>query len=141
MSSLDVALKSQFFRRWWLLLGGVALVCSGCSGKNGGFEPNGMPLPSIEPPLSAGCNPLGGLKTEDCFTPFPSSYYTTSDARGVSRVDIPAAVLPASLKGTPLDPAPLNGRDGYSPATPILAYFPSLPIKDRIDGSNLPGVA
>jgi hypothetical protein len=141
MSSLDVAQKSQFFRRWWLFLGGVALVCSGCSGKNGGFDPNGMPVPSFEPPLAAGCNPLGGLKEEDCFTPFPSSYYTTSDARGVSRIDIPAAVLPASLKGTALDPAPLNGRDGYSPATPILAYFPSLSMKDRIDGSNLPGVA
>lgn len=141
MSSLGVASQSSFFRRCSLLIGGMTSLLFAGSCKDGILDPNAMPsMVLVEPPLAAGCNPLGGLKEEDCFTPFPSSYYVKTDARGVSRVDIPAAVLPTSLKGVPLDPTPLNNRDGYSPATPILAYFPSLTTKSRIDGKDLPGV-
>lgn len=139
MSSPGVASKSLFFRRCSLLIGGIAGLLFASSCKDGNLDPNAMPaMVLVEPPLAAGCNPLGGLKEEDCFTPFPSSFYMKTDGRGLSRVNIPADVLPTSLKGVPLDPAPLNARDGYSPATPILAYFPSL--KAHIDGKDLPDV-
>ena len=113
------------------------LALSGaCSGKNTGYEPNFVMTSPVEPPLRAGCNPLGGLKEEDCFTPFPSSFYTTRDPSGTERVRIPGNILPATVKGVALDPAPLNGRDGYSPATPLIAYLPT--PGTSLDDSNLP---
>jgi hypothetical protein len=112
----------------WALLPLAWLAC-GSSGE-------GTPPPVQEPPLRAGCNPLGGGDHEDCLTPFPSSYYLQPDAKNPSRlmVTLPAAALPVSNKGVALDPAPLAARDGYSPATPIIAYFPT-----PIDPTNLPG--
>lgn len=92
------------------------------------------PTPLPEPPLVEGCNPLGGGTGEDCLSPFPSNYYLRSDATGAKRVTFPVGVLPTSGKGTPLDPAQFASRDGYSPATPILVYFPT-----AIDGQILPG--
>ena len=113
------------------------LALSGaCSGKNTGYEPNFVMTSPVEPPLRAGCNPLGGLKEEDCFTPFPSSFYTTRDPSGTERVRIPGNILPATVKGVALDPAPLNGRNGYSPATPLIAYLPT--PGTSLDDSNLP---
>lgn len=100
-------------------------------------EPVPMNRPLLEPPLAAGCNPLGGGQGEDCFTPFPSSFYMARRSDGVPAVAIPDGVLPTSLPGVPFDPGLFRERDGYSPATPLLAYFPARP--GRIDGSNLPG--
>lgn len=120
------------------ILGAWALAATACgdgsSGDDLGLGSDGGV--GKEPPLTAGCNPLGGGPGEDCFTPFPSSYYTESDAKGPARLKIPAGILPTSLKGIGIDPALVNGRDGYSPATPILAYFPS--TGSRIDSSSLP---
>ena len=94
------------------------------------------PAMTIEPPLRPGCNPLGGGENEDCLTPFPSAFFTRPDPQrpGQVLVALPQAVLPVSVKGVMLDPAPLGTRDGYSPATPIIAYFPA-----GIADKGLPG--
>lgn len=91
------------------------------------------PTPLPEPPLAAGCNPLGGGPNEDCVTPFPSNYYRKADDKGVMRVSFPPGVLPTSAKGVALDPALVADRDGFSPAVQLVAYFPA-----AIDPSNLP---
>lgn len=108
---------------------GIALALVAC-------DPGTQITRSREPPLAAGCNPLGGRADEDCFTPFPSSYYLNTDASGVRRVNIPAGVLPVAKNGTPLSLDRMNGRDGFSPATPILAYFPR--SSGRLDATILP---
>jgi hypothetical protein len=89
-----------------------------------------------EPGLVPGCNPLGGGQSEDCLTPYPSSYYLRPDPKNAGRqiVSIPPSALPVSRKGVMLNPTLLGDRDGYSPATPIIAYFPT-----PIDPKNLPG--
>lgn len=116
-----------------LLAAGVS--AGGCSGP--ADLPLGPPPEQVqEPALALGCNPLGGGAREDCFTPFPSSFYTTTE--GIkTRLAIPAAALvPRGGRGMPLDPTRLNLRDGFSPATPMLAYFPA-----AIDDRNLPSAA
>lgn len=94
------------------------------------------PTPLPEPPLAAGCNPLGGGDKEDCLLPFPSNHYLRRDDQGVLRVTFPQGVLPVSGQGVALDPALLSARDGFSPATQIVAYFPT-----AIDPANLPTAA
>lgn len=113
----------------------LATVAGSCAGP--GSPDETKPPPSvIEPPLRPGCNPLGGSERDDCLTPFPSAFFTRPDPQrpGQVLVELPAAVLPVSSKGVKLDPAPLQRRDGYSPATPIIAYFP-----DGISDKGLPG--
>lgn len=84
--------------------------------------------------IPPGCNPIS---LDDCFLPFPSSYYLKTDISTVTgfRVNIPEGVLPVNDDGVPLSPVPYNHADGFSPATPALAYF-----KEGIDGSTLPGI-
>ena len=120
-------------RLGWRLLAGLALP----SLAPLACQPSPPERPPVEPPLSPGCNPLGGGPDEDCFTPFPSSHYQVRDASGVARLRLPPAVLPQSIRGVRLSPDPFDSRDGYSPATPMLAYFPLHGA--RIDATPLPG--
>lgn len=115
----------------FLLLGYLS-----CAGPPDGPHPPPPPSGLVEPPLRPGCNPLGGGEREDCFTPFPSAFYTRPDpsSPGQVRLDLPPAVLPVSNKGLELDPRSLGRRDGYSPATPLIAYFPT-PLAEK----GLPG--
>jgi hypothetical protein len=84
--------------------------------------------------IPAGCNPVS---LDDCFLPFPSSYYLKEDSSTVTgyRVNIPEGVLPVNADGVPLSPEPYNHADGFSPATALLAYF-----KEGIDSTTLPPI-
>ncbi|HLU68988.1 MAG TPA: hypothetical protein VKZ63_22050 [Kofleriaceae bacterium] len=84
------------------------------------------------PAIPAECNPLGG---ERCILPFPSSVYLVDDPGSPTgvRVDIPPGALPSNQDGAAIDPALYSGRDGFSPAAPILVNIPG-----GIDPSNLP---
>jgi hypothetical protein len=92
--------------------------------------------PETEPPLQAGCNPLSGAADEDCLLPYPSSFFTVADTTAPTgvRVALPGSLLPANDKGVRFDATLLNGQDGFSAATTLLAYFPT-----RVDPTNLPG--
>jgi hypothetical protein len=125
-------------RAW--ALGPAVLTALSCAAPPEGPSPPPPPPPPpfgvSEPPLRPGCNPLGGGEREDCFTPFPSSFYTRPDPQNPGRVllALPAEALPVSNKGIALDPKPLVRRDGFSPATPLIAYFPT-----PLDEKGLPG--
>ncbi len=109
---------------WVSSLMSIALL-AGCSSD----DPE--PVSDLEP-VEAGCNPLVG---GDCMTPFPSSFHTVADestATGV-RVNLDGAWLPVSNPGIVVDPVRFNRRDGFSPATPFLVYFP-----EGVDASQLP---
>ncbi len=83
--------------------------------------------------IAAECNPLGGA---ECVTPWPSSIYEVEDsstATGV-RLDFPEGALPTNEDDIALDPAPLNRRDGFSPAVQIFTAFPG-----GVDPQNLVG--
>lgn len=131
VSSLPARLRA-------LTLGSLLVAGLATGGCN---DPAGMPpgppsQEAQEPELGLGCNPLGGGPGEDCFTPFPSSFYTRSEGAQTRLALSPVALAPRGGRGMPLDPTRLNLRDGYSPATPMLAYFPA-----AIDDRNLPSAA
>src|SRR3954465_2133972 len=83
-----------------------------------------VPKHRVEPPLAKGCNPLGGAADEDCLLPFPSSHFTVEDTTTPTglRVSLPIALMPRTTDGVRYDVTPQNGRDGWSPATTLLAY-------------------
>lgn len=83
----------------------------------------GEPTPA-EPPYEVpeGCNPLAA--TWDCLLPFPSDRFLVDDPTLPSgrRVELPPATW--LTFDQPLDFFADRAIDGYSPATPVLAYFP-----------------
>lgn len=100
-----------------------------------------------EPPLSPGCNPLGGgldLDKHACLYPFPSDVFTKSDdsTRTGIHLDLPSAALPVStVTEQPLDATIYNHRDGFSSATSVYVAFPvtldkaQLPDFDHADAT------
>lgn len=84
------------------------------------------------------CNPLGLADT--CVFPFPSAFYEREDTAAMSGVRL--ALVPESLPTSrgqftmlpddPIDVAPYNRIDGFSPSTPLLAAF-----AERIDPATL----
>ena len=83
-----------------------------------------------DPP--AGCNPLIG---DDCATPFPSSFYETADPASPTGVHVTIApnVWPSTATNIPFRGDQIEGRDGFSPATPFIVYF-----KAGVDPTQLP---
>jgi hypothetical protein len=89
------------------------------------------PLPIEEGPIEidrpAGCHPLGA--TDACMFPFPSSFHQVADPSSPTgvRLAIDGALLPTSQPveppSPPLDVAPYNAADGFSPVMPILLHF------------------
>ncbi len=67
------------------------------------------------------------IDTASCMLPFPSDTLTVEDPESPTqrRVNLPTGQLP-NTSGVTLDPAPWNGLDGFSPATPIVVYVPGL---------------
>ena len=77
------------------------------------------------PQEKSACDPLDeGL----CAFPFPSSFYMTEDSASRTgwKLDFQTASLPVNYNGIEANPALWNERDGFSPLTPIMTYFPNL---------------
>ena len=102
-----------------------SLLLVACGGDDG-------PLHLDVPPE---CNPLQGGA---CLAPWPvSSFQVASESSPTGVVlAFPAGAIPPGNGGAVFDPAHLNGKSGYSPATQIVAHF-GVPL----DGANLAGPA
>jgi hypothetical protein len=113
----------------WLAL---TLFIVGCGDDEETRGNSALELP--DDGLPSTCHPFRSASV--CGVPFPSSLWSEADSGTVTgeRLALPAELLPPAAKTkNPFDPARWNRRDGFSPATPILAYFP-----ERLDASSLP---
>ncbi|MBK7586633.1 MAG: hypothetical protein IPI67_41410 [Myxococcales bacterium] len=84
--------------------------------------------------LPATCHPFRASGA--CSTPYPSDVWSVEDTETETgrRQALPVDLVPPAAKSkTPFEPARWNRRDGFSPATPIVAYFP-----ERLDAASLP---
>lgn len=72
-----------------------------------------------------GCDPLD---TRSCLLPYPSNLYTQQDPSTDTglRVSLPPGSLPANASGAAINVNEWNRNDGFSPNTPILAFFPDV---------------
>jgi hypothetical protein len=71
------------------------------------------------------CDPLDPAA---CMLPFPNDYFTAADSSTATgrRVNFQLADMPRSAAGKPIDPAPYNLNDGFSPGSPIVTRVPGL---------------
>ncbi|MEZ5381026.1 MAG: hypothetical protein R2754_04430 [Microthrixaceae bacterium] len=125
----------------------LGAACTDTSSQAGDTtEPSGKPGPALETSeLQAlsriaeqpqGCDPIDLTR---CLLPFPSDALTRSDDSGKvdessdeatgRLVNLPADGTPANADGVHVDPTEWNRNDGFSPNTPILAYFPNIDLE------------
>jgi hypothetical protein len=109
-----------------LLTLSVAIGTVGTVAGCGGSDTGGIPKQ---------CNPLGG---QGCLLPWPSMAYVKSDASSKTgyRLALTADAMPTNVDGVNVVPGPWNRWDGFSPAGPILAAFPT-----GVSNDNLPPYA
>ncbi len=110
----------------------ITLTCIGCGdGETDQARPEFRP---VSDGLSEQCHPFRAAGA--CGLPFPSSAYQVVDDATTTgyRVALEPEVLSPSLAtDKAFDPTEHNRTDGFSPATPILAYFP-----EKLDAGSLP---
>jgi hypothetical protein len=69
------------------------------------------------------CDPIDPAA---CMLPFPNDYFTVADSSTPTgrRVNFLTADMPRNKGGKPIDPAPYNLNDGFSPGSPIVTRVP-----------------
>lgn len=111
----------------------TSALLAGCGSSSADSEVE-LPPPSLDDGLPAACSPLRFAGT--CALPFPNAIDTRPDPASPTglRLALQGEALPIqATQGALIDPERYNRADGFSPATPILAYFP-----ERIDPESLP---
>ncbi|MFI0445681.1 hypothetical protein [Actinomadura sp. 6N118] len=91
------------------------------------------------PPLAAhaaattgspgGCDPIAPA---ECLLPFPNDWYTRADSTSGTgrRVAFGRDVLPRPILGGPVDPAPWNRADGFSPGSALITQIPGVDLTE-----------
>src|SRR3954468_10268137 len=85
------------------------------------------------------CDPLD---KGACLLPFPNDAFTRADksTRTGKRLALRAALMPRNAKGKPIDPAPYNAFDGFSPGSVILAKVAGLDTPAALAKTNPVGL-
>jgi hypothetical protein len=89
----------------------------------------GLTGPSVAHGATANPKGKGCDRLDDgaCLLPFPNDAFTVKAKTPTGRrLHLAASQMPRNVKGTPIDPAPLNAFDGFSPGSVILAKVPRL---------------
>jgi hypothetical protein len=86
------------------------------------------------------------LDPSECLFPFPNDYFTVPEPTNDTglRVSFVASQMPANASGTPIDPNPYHGNDGFSQGASILLHVPNLdlvqtgaaPVTDLAQSTN-----
>src|SRR3954453_7038141 len=82
-------------------------------------------------PTGPGCDRLDDAA---CLLPFPNDAFTVRDRSTDTgrRLNFTASEMPRNARGTPIDPAPLNAFDCFSPGSVILTKVPGLDNPDAL---------
>jgi hypothetical protein len=112
----------------------LSACVSGCvSEESGGFSADPLQLPD-DGLDEESCHPF---RTEGaCGVPYPSSFWLEEDEStetGYRVALAPEIVAASAASDEPFDPTLWNVRDGFSPASPIVAYF-----SEKLDDTSLP---
>jgi hypothetical protein len=75
-------------------------------------------------------SPCAGTDESGCMFPFPNDYYSAPDASMPTgrRIAFPVSALPVATGASPLDPAPWEDNDGFSPGSVLLTHVPGVSL-------------
>src|SRR5213083_549879 len=89
-------------------------------------------LAAAAPAGAATANPKGTgcdrLDDAACLLPFPNDAFTRGDrsTKTGRRLALKASQMPRNVQGKPIDPAPYNAFDGFSPGSTVLTKVKGL---------------
>lgn len=112
--------RLRSLRRVWLVSGAVcvALLMGGASA-------------AAELPTEPKCEFIASPGSSVCMLPFPDDYYTKADPTSPTgrRIDFRELGMPANKEGVPIEAAPYNLGDGFSPGSVIALKIPGIETK------------
>ncbi|HEX6460250.1 MAG TPA: hypothetical protein VF032_15120 [Thermoleophilaceae bacterium] len=81
------------------------------------------------------CDPLDPAA---CMLPFPNDLFTKADPSTPTglRIDFRLADMPRNVAEKPIDPAPYNMNDGFSPGQEIVTHVPGLDNQKAFDATG-----
>jgi hypothetical protein len=86
------------------------------------------PSAAEELPTEPKCEFIAGPGSTECMLPFPDDYYTKADATTPTgrRIDFRELAMPRNASGAPIEVAPYNTGDGFSPGSVITLKIPGI---------------
>src|SRR5439155_3643282 len=99
----------------------LALVLAACA-------INVAPSAAEELPTEPKCEFIASPGSTECMLPFPDDYYTKADATSPTgrRIDFRELAMPRNASGAPIEAAPYNSGDGFSPGSAITLKIPGI---------------
>src|ERR1700740_985696 len=83
---------------------------------------------AAEVPIEPKCEFISSPNTSECMLPFPDDYYTRADPTSPTgrRIDFRETAMPKNSKEVPIEAAPYNAGDGFSPGSVITLKIPGI---------------
>jgi hypothetical protein len=83
---------------------------------------------ATELPVEPKCEFISSPNTSECMLPFPDDYYTKADPASATgrRIDFRELAMPKNSSGVPIEAAPYNAGDGFSPGSVITLKIPGI---------------
>src|SRR5437660_10164505 len=83
---------------------------------------------AAELPTEPKCEFIASPGSSKCMLPFPDDYYTKADPTSPTgrRIDFRELAMPQNASGTPIEAAPYNVGDGFSPESVVTVQIPGI---------------
>src|SRR5207245_11083813 len=83
------------------------------------FAADALPSAAAELPTDPKCEFIASPGSTKCMLPFPDDYYTKADPTSPTgrRIDFRELAMPTNPGGVPIEVAPYNVGDGFSPGS------------------------
>src|SRR5207302_1452662 len=109
----------------------LALVLAACA-------INVAPSAAEELPTEPKCEFIASPGSSECMLPFPDDYYTKADATSPTgrRIDFRELAMPRNASGAPIEAAPYNTGDGFSPGSVIALKIPGIETVADVNAKN-----
>src|SRR5438876_3850022 len=87
-----------------------------------------LPGAAAELPTEPKCEFIASPGSSKCMLPFPDDYYTKADPTSPTarRIDFRELAMPTNAAGVPIEVAPYNVGDGFSPGSVITLKIPGI---------------
>src|SRR2546430_13645752 len=92
------------------------------------FAADALPSAASELPTEPKCEFIASPGSSKCMLPFPDDYYTKADPTSPTgrRIDFRERAMPTNAAGAPIEAAPYNVGDGFSPGSVITLNIPGI---------------
>src|SRR5882762_535585 len=83
---------------------------------------------AAELPTDPKCEFIASPGSSKCMLPFPDDYYTKADPTSPTgrRIDFRELAMPTNAAGAPIEVAPYNVGDGFSPGSVVALKIPGI---------------